>query len=160
LGIKSTVVASQNVREAQINGWNIAFYAKLTPDLIFSSTLNNTKGKIKDDKNTPLDHIPPMFGRTSLKFSKKKLQLDAFSLYSGWKKISDYNLDGEDNQQYATPEGMPSWWTLNLRSGFQINKNLQILAACENILDKNYRNFASGISNAGRNFIVTLRGNL
>ena len=101
-----------------------------------------------------------MFGRTSLKFSKKKLQLDAFSLYSGWKKISDYNLEGEDNQQYATPEGMPSWWTLNLRSGFQINKNLQILAACENILDMNYRNFASGISNAGRNFIVTLRGNL
>ena len=160
LGVKSKVVASQNVREAQINGWNIALYAKLTPDLIFSSTLNNTKGKIKDDKNTPLDHIPPMFGRTALKFSKKKLQLEAFSLYSDWKKISDYNLDGEDNQQYATPEGMPSWWTLNLRSAFQINKHLQIQAACENILDKNYRNFASGISNAGRNFIVTLRGNL
>lgn len=160
LGTKSTVLASQNVREAQINGWNIAVYAKLTPDLIFSSTLNNTKGKVKDDKNTPLDHIPPMFGRTALKFNKNKLQIEAFSLYNGWKKITDYNPEGEDNQQYATADGMPSWWTLNLRSAFQINKHLQIQAACENILDKNYRNFASGISNAGRNFIVTLRGNL
>jgi hemoglobin/transferrin/lactoferrin receptor protein len=160
LGVKSKVVASQNVREAQIKGWNITLYAKLRPDLIFSSTLNNTKGKIMDDKNTPLDHIPPMFGRTALKFSKKKLQLEVFSLYNGWKKITNYNLDGEDNQQYATPDGMPSWWTLNLRSEFHINKNLQIQVACENILDKNYRNFASGISNAGRNFIVTLRGNI
>lgn len=160
LGVKSAVVASQNVREAQINGWNIAIYAKITPDLILSSTLNNTKGKVKDDKNTPLDHIPPMFGRTALKFNKNKLQIEAFSLYNGWKKIADYNPEGEDNAQYATADGMPSWWTLNLRSAFQINKHLQIQAACENILDKNYRNFASGISNAGRNFIVTLRGNL
>lgn len=160
LGVKSTVLASQNVREAQINGWNVAVYAKLTPDLIFSSTLNNTKGKIKDDKNTPLDHIPPMFGRTAIKFNKNKLQIEAFSLYNGWKKIADYNPEGEDNAQYATADGMPSWWTLNLRSAFQINKHLQIQAACENILDKNYRNFASGISNAGRNFIVTLRGNI
>ncbi|WP_305952380.1 TonB-dependent siderophore receptor [Emticicia oligotrophica] len=160
LGVKSTVLASQNVREAQINGWNVAVYAKLTPDLIFSSTLNNTKGKIKDDKNTPLDHIPPMFGRTAIKFNKNKLQIEAFSLYNGWKKIADYNPEGEDNAQYATADGMPSWWTLNVRSAFQINKHLQIQAACENILDKNYRNFASGISNAGRNFIVTLRGNI
>jgi hemoglobin/transferrin/lactoferrin receptor protein len=128
--------------------------------LIFSSTLNNTKGKVKDDKNTPLDHVPPMFGRTALKFNKNKLQIEAFSLYNGWKKIADYNPEGEDNQQYATADGMPSWWTLNLRSAFQFDKHLQIQAACENILDKNYRNFASGISNAGRNFIVTLRGNL
>lgn len=160
LGIKSTVVASQNVREAQINGWNLAVYAKLTPDFIFSSTLNNTKGKIKDNKNTPLDHIPPMFGRTALKFNKNKFQIEVFSLYNGWKKIANYNPDGEDNQQYATAEGMPSWWTLNFRSSFQMSKKIQIQAACENIFDKNYRNFASGISNAGRNFIVTLRGNL
>jgi hemoglobin/transferrin/lactoferrin receptor protein len=160
LGVKSKVVASQNVREAQINGWNLAVYAKLTPYFIFSSTVNNTKGIIKDNKNSPLDHIPPMFGRTALKVNKNKFQIEVFSLYNGWKKIANYNPDGEDNQQYATAEGMPSWWTLNFRSSFQMSKKIQIQAACENILDKNYRNFASGISNAGRNFIVTLRGNL
>ncbi|MDZ7935718.1 MAG: TonB-dependent receptor [Emticicia sp.] len=72
LEAKSAVFASQNVREAQINGWNIAIYAKITPDLFFLSTLNNTKGKIKDNKNTPLDHIPPMFGRTALKIQQKQ----------------------------------------------------------------------------------------
>lgn len=159
-GIKSAVVASQNVREAKINGWNIGIYAKLTPNLTLSSTLNDTEGKIKDDKNTPLDHIPPMFGRSSLRYSKNKFQAEIFSLYNGWKKIKDYNLEGEDNQIYATADGMPSWWTLNLRTAYQLSKNVQIQAACENIFDRNYRNFASGISSAGRNFILTLRGNL
>ena len=160
LGVKSNIVASQNVREAKINGWNVTILAKIAPNLVLSSTLNNTKGRIKDDKNTPLDHIPPMFGRTGIKFSKNKLQLEAFSLYNGQKKLADYNLEGEDNQQYATADGMPAWWTLNLRTAFQLNKHLQIQAACENILDKNYRNFASGISNAGRNFMLTLRGSI
>lgn len=66
---------------------------------------------------------------------------------------------GEDNEQYATPEGMPAWWTLNLRLQYQLNKNLLIQGACENILDANYRVFASGISAPGRNFIVAVRAN-
>ena len=72
-----------------------------------------------------------------------------FANYNGWKHIDDYYLNGEDNEQYATPEGMPSWWTLNLRAQYQVNQYLLIQAACENILDANYRVFASGISAPG-----------
>lgn len=158
LGTKSNVVAAQNVREAKINGWNVAIRANLTKNLILNSSLNNTVGVIQDDKKTPLDHIPPMFGRTGVAYKIEKLQIELFSLYNGWKHIKDYNPDGEDNQQYATADGMPSWWTLNFRSSYTLSKNLQIQAACENILDKNYRNFASGVSAAGRNFVITLRG--
>lgn len=79
--------------------------------------------------------------------------------YSGWKLLKDYNLNGEDNYAYALPEGMPSWYTLNARVGYVFNNNLTFQLACENLLDQNYRNFASNISAPGRNFIVTLRGN-
>jgi hemoglobin/transferrin/lactoferrin receptor protein len=78
-------------------------------------------------------------------------------MYNGWKKLDKYNPDGEDNQQYATADGMPSWFTLNLRTNFQLNKQLMLQAAVENILDRNYRQFASGFSAAGRNFLVSLR---
>ena len=73
------------------------------------------------------------------------------------KKIEDYNPDGEDNAQYATADGMPSWTTLNLRAQYMIVKSLELQAACENIADRNYRTFASGFSSAGRNFIVAVR---
>jgi hemoglobin/transferrin/lactoferrin receptor protein len=73
--------------------------------------------------------------------------------------VKDYNLIGEDNYAYALPEGMPSWFTLNIRAGYNFNKTVSVQVACENILDQNYRNFASNISAPGRNFILTLRGN-
>ena len=98
------------------------------------------------------------YGRTSLLYQSQRFQAEFFSLYNGWKYISDYNLGGEDNQQYATADGMPAWMTLNLRTSFDVNKHLTLQVACENLLDRNYRYFASGISAPGRNFVVTVRG--
>jgi hemoglobin/transferrin/lactoferrin receptor protein len=54
---------------------------------------------------------------------------------------------------------MPSWFTLNTRVSYSITKDFSFQLACENILDQNYRQFASNISAAGRNFILTLKGN-
>jgi hemoglobin/transferrin/lactoferrin receptor protein len=90
----------------------------------------------------------------------KKVRAEAFVLYSGWKRLADYNLVGEDNIAYATAQGMPAWMTLNVRAAYQINKFVQVQAAVENILDQNYRVFASNIGAPGRNFSITLRGTL
>jgi len=46
-----------------------------------------------------------------------------------------------------------------LRGSYMLGKHLSMQLACENILDRNYRMFASNISAPGRNFILTLRGN-
>ena len=55
---------------------------------------------------------------------------------------------------------MPAWQTINLRASYQVNRHMQIQAALENVLDRNYRVFASGISAPGRNLVLTLRGRL
>ena len=80
-------------------------------------------------------------------------------MYNGWKYLDEYNADGEDNAQYATADGTPSWYTLNWKGSFNVSKSLQVQLAVENILDRNYRAFASGFSAAGRNFLVALRAN-
>jgi hemoglobin/transferrin/lactoferrin receptor protein len=159
-GQSSKVLAAQNKAKALIHGWNLNLKADLSKEVVFSSSLNYTKGSIKDAANTPMDHIPPMFGRTAIKYQKKAIQVEVFSIYNGWKKLANYSTSGEDNFIYATKDGMPSWWTLNLRSDYQANKNISLQFACENIFDKNYRNFASGISSAGRNFVITVRGGI
>ena len=159
-GQSSKVLAAQNKAKALIHGWNLNLKADLSKEVVFSSSLNYTKGSIKDAVNTPMDHIPPMFGRTAIKYQKKAIQVEVFSIYNGWKKLANYSPSGEDNLIYATKDGMPSWWTLNLRSDYQANKNISLQFACENIFDKNYRNFASGISSPGRNFVITVRGGI
>ena len=159
-GTLSKITANQNKRSAYVQGFNVNIFLKLSKTLQLTSTINRVIGKIKNDagETTPLDHIPPTYGRTSLLYQGKRFQAEAFSLYNGWKYLSDYNLGGEDNQQYATADGMPAWMTLNVRTSFDVNKYLSLQVACENILDRNYRYFASGISAPGRNFIATVRG--
>ncbi len=158
-GELSEVLANQNKRKAFLYGANANLFIDFTDFLSLVSTITYTKGEIiEDEGNDPLDHIPPVIGKTSVIYHQKGFRGELFANYNGWKHIEDYNSGGEDNEQYATPEGMPAWWTLNLRLQYQLTKSLMIQAACENLLDANYRVFASGISAPGRNFIIALRG--
>lgn len=157
-GVKSRVQANVNAFRAEIYGFQANVKAQITDFLQFRSSLTYTKGTVTSE-STPLDHIPPMYGQTSLKATIKKFQAEFFVNYQGWKRIADYSKSGEDNLQYATPDGMPSWTTLNLRTSYQLTNFLQAQVALENITDRHYRVFASGVSSAGRNLIATLRVN-
>ena len=158
-GVTSAVYANQNRNKAYTYGFNANVKADFTEHVSFFSTITYTFGRVIkfDGPKAPLDHIPPVFGKSSFDYHATKWNAELFALYNGWKKIKDYNPDGEDNQPYATPDGMPSWFTLNFRTAYNLNKNFIIQAAIENIFDRNYRYFASGFSAPGRNFILALR---
>jgi hemoglobin/transferrin/lactoferrin receptor protein len=181
-GVKSQVLASQNVNKANVFGFSISAEAKLKNGLSFASTLSYTKGYFLTDaskaskvfekqssgiyalvnkniSSKPLDHIPPVIGKTSIGYEYKKLNTSVYFMYNGWKKLDKYNTDGEDNEQYATADGMPAWVTANWNGSYNFTKQIQLQLAVENIMDRNYRYFASGFSAPGRNFIVALRAN-
>lgn len=159
-GTLSQVMTTTNAGRAYVYGFEGFAIGKLGEYFSLLATLNYTYGRINTDTIPyPLDHIPPVFGKVSLTYQYSKFKAEFFTMYSGWKRLKDYNLIGEDNYSYALPQGMPGWFTLNVRAGYNFNKNLAVQFACENILDQNYRNFASNISAPGRNFILTLRGN-
>jgi hemoglobin/transferrin/lactoferrin receptor protein len=159
-GQLSQVKTTTNAGQAYVYGVEGMISGKLSDYFNITGTVNYTKGRIKTDSIPyPLDHIPPVFGKVSLAYNLRKFKAEFFVNYSGWKRLEDYNFIGEDNFAYATVNGMPSWYTLNLRVNYVFNKYASIQVACENILDQNYRNYASNISAPGRNFIVTLRGN-
>ena len=158
-GVTCAVYANRNVKEAYTYGFNANITVDFTKQLSFLGTVTYTHGRFKNTNGskTPQDHIPPVFGKASLKYNHTRFETEGFILFNGWKKIKDYNLDGEDNQQYATPDGMPSWFTLNWRNSFHITKKTSLQFAIENILDRNYRYFASGFSAPGRNYVIALR---
>lgn len=160
-GAMSEVLSPLNKAEAFIYGSSWSLVADAGDNFSFSGSLNTTTGKIKTDTtDAPLDHIPPVFGKTGFQLKINRFRSEFFILYNGAKKLEDYNFTGEDNFDYATPSGMPPWSTLNARASFQFSKNFQLLLACENILDRHYRVFASGISGPGRNFVTTLRATI
>ncbi|ULQ52466.1 TonB-dependent receptor plug domain-containing protein [Flavihumibacter fluvii] len=179
-GVQSQVLASQNVNTAYVTGLTATISGDLGTHFSFLSTLTLTKGRFKTDasktssiyqeqpdgsyelvqanvSSKPLDHIPPVFGRTSIQYRQPKWNLEAFAQYNGWKHLDKYNADGEDNAQYATNDGMPGWITYNLRGQVSLHRQIQLQVALENITDRNYRSFASGFSAPGRNLMIALR---
>jgi hemoglobin/transferrin/lactoferrin receptor protein len=178
-GVLSQVLANTNANKAYLYGISAGVYATIAEHITFSSQINFTKGRFETDntKNStvyekqsngsyalvsrkvsskPLDHIPPVFGKTSISYQKNKVTAEVFALYNGWKKLDQYNADGEDNAQYATADGMPGWITFNLRTSYSF-KPVTLQFAIENLFDRNYRYFASGFSAPGRNFIIAAR---
>lgn len=160
-GSMSKVLATTNAGKAYLYGLELNMNLKMNDNVTAYATYNYTHARIVLDTMAaiPLDHIPPVFGKVGFQITERKFRADFFVNYSAWKRIADYNPFGEDNQAYALPEGMPSWYTINVRLTYQFNKFFSAQVACENILDRNYRQFASNISAPGRNFVVTLRGN-
>lgn len=156
-GVVSRVYASQNAGKAYIYGIQGNMLAQLTPAFSIISNLTFTRGRISEDEK-PLDHIPPVYGMTTLQLELKKFKGSVYAIYNGWKHMSDYSQSGEDNETYATVDGTPSWYTLNIKTSYQINRNISADLGLENILDVHYRKFASGVSSPGRNLIIALRG--
>jgi hemoglobin/transferrin/lactoferrin receptor protein len=155
-----TPLTNVNKDKAYIYGVSAQMNIQLTHWMSLSSAINYTKGRIKTDStDQPLDHVAPVFGKTSLQIQKKSVRAEFWAMYNGWKRIKDYRLNAEDNEIYATADGMPSWYTLNVRVQYQFARNFQVQVACENLLNMHYRVFASGTSGAGRNLMVTLRAN-
>jgi hemoglobin/transferrin/lactoferrin receptor protein len=155
--VPSLVMANQNKGTANIVGLFAGLSITLNKNIEFNSSYNFTRGVLKDTLNTPLDHIPPAYGRTVIKLNRKDLNLEFYSNYNAQKNRKDYSPSGEDNLVYATADGSLSWITFNFKSNYKISKKMEVQLGLENIFDKNYRPFASGISAPGRNFIGSVR---
>jgi hemoglobin/transferrin/lactoferrin receptor protein len=159
-GVKSQVYANQNKDAAYLYGFSSNLISQLDEHFMMTLGINYTYGRIKtDSSDAPLDHIPPFMARTSFTYVNNKFSSDFSINYSGAKKLKDYYLNGEDNEQYATAMGMPAWFTVNLRASYKACKTVTLQTGVDNIFDTQYRTFASGINAPGRNLFFAIRGN-
>lgn len=179
-GTKSQVLASQNANKANLYGFTAVLNIDISNHFTLNSTISYTNGRYKADadktsqvyekqingtyllvskkvSSIPMDHIPPMFGKTSFNYQHKLFNSELTVLYNAAKPLDQMNTGGEDNQQYATADGFPAWVTVNWRGNVKLTKTIQLQLGVENIFDRNYRYFASGFSAGGRNFFATAR---
>lgn len=159
-GFQAAVYSSQNKSKAYIYGYSTSLRADITDRVAVTASYNYTHGRVKDGNGiyeAPLDHIAPAFGRIGVQYNTVKFKSELFGNFNGWKRIADFSASGEDNPQYAPAQGMPSWYTINLRAGYDINKMFTLQAGVDNIMDLQYRTFASGINAPGRNVFGTVR---
>lgn len=63
-------------------------------------------------------------------------------------------IDKKDTERIP-PGGTPGYAVTDLRCGWRVKQGLSLVAACENVLDKDYRIHGSGSNEPGRNFILS-----
>ncbi len=144
-----------NAEEAQIAGISFNLKAKVLPGLLLNSSINYIRGQLLDAEQSPLGHIPPTYGRTELKYLWNNWSISILSLYNGSKPLEDFG-GSVDNPEYATPIGSLGWTIYNTYVDYKFKQHT-FQVGVENIFDKHYRPFASGVSGAGINAIVAVR---
>lgn len=183
-----TLLPNVNTDDAWVYGLSAHISWRAFRFLTLESGLSWTKGErnfhqinnareIVYSTVTPLDHIPPIYGKTSITYTQKNVTLKAVVRYNAAKAIDDYAISNfeydADNDQWIpdysgtsdniqqTPidesgnfRGSLGWTTINFYSTYQLGKHWQFNLAMENLTDLHYRPFASGVSAAGRNIIM------
>jgi len=164
-GVYSAVLSQQNISSVNVAGFQVGLRWSFARYWLLTSHLNYQKGKETypgiSETYSPT-HVAPLFGATHLMVLWNGLQVDLYAAYNG--EISFDNLalsERADKHLYAKDANgnpyAPSWWTLNLKTSFQAARYITVDAGIENMLDKRYRPYSSGITAPGRNAIVTLR---
>lgn len=161
----SNVLALQNISELTVRGVQLGLRWDFSENFRLASNLNLQKGKEKDvetGNDVSPTHVAPAFGSTRFSFSNKKIRLMAYANYNGKIEFNDLALsERADSHLYAKDSNgnpyAPAWATFNFKSSFAVAKFITVDAGVENILDKRYRPYSSGITAPGRNFIFALR---
>jgi hemoglobin/transferrin/lactoferrin receptor protein len=142
-GIYYKVITNANASLASIQGFSLNLNSALPGNFSFKGSFNYMRGRDITNE-VPLAHIPPIFGRISAGYTYRKFNAEAYLAYSGRKYWSEMSPYGEDNEDEAiTDFGYPDHFSVQL--------------AAENILNRFYKVFASGVGAPGRNFIFTFR---
>ena len=121
-------------------------------------SINIIQGRVQDSNEEytePLAHIPPMYGRFQLQYLQDKWDIDARYVFNGEKPLNEYG-GSTDNPELATADGTYAWSTFNLYGSAHLTDQISARLGVENILDTHYRPFASGVSGAGRNILVSI----
>lgn len=163
LGNKSIIQAVQNVTRIQVYGVQagVEFTYK---GVGLKSNISYQNGREQSPDSLvyyPLRHAAPLFGSTHLTYDHKWFKADFYLLYNGAMKFENLALTERINASYAKDENgknySASWYTLNFKAAVYINKYVELNAGIENITNRLYRPYASGLNAGGRNFIATLR---
>ncbi len=159
-GEMSKVQAVVNAGYANIYGVNGHLFVRFLPFLGMSAKANYIKGY--DNNDRPLRHVSPFFGDVSLLYDQKKLQLQLTAFYNG--EVSYENLAPSERKKthlYAPDENgnpyAPAWFTLNFKGSYTLNQHFLFTAGVENIFDKRYRPYSSGITAPGINVILAVK---
>ncbi|RIH62987.1 TonB-dependent receptor [Mariniphaga sediminis] len=158
-GVLSKVEALVNAESARVFGGNFSFEYLFSPAFRTRNDISFARGE--DADGYPLRHVPPVFGSSHFLFEKQRWFFDMYVDYSGKFDFEQLAPDEQEKPHlYAADENgkpwSPGWWTLNVKMNWRMSDVFSIAGGVENIFDRRYRTYSSGVVAPGINFFLSL----
>ncbi len=103
----------------------------------------------------PISRLMPPTGLIGLRYEpNERVWLELSGQFAA--KQDDLSSRDQGDTQRIPPGGTPSYALVHLRGGWQINDNLTVNVALENLTDEDYRVHGSGQNEPGFNGVVSL----
>jgi len=165
-GDMSQVQAIQNAAVANVYGIQAGLEIKLGAGFKFLTDLNYQVGEeeLDDGTTSPSRHAAPFFGVSRLRYQARDLTLEFYGNYQSERSYDKLPQEEQGKDEIYTKDSngnnfSPSWYTLNLKAAYKLTDTFGISGGVENLTNQRYRPYSSGISGAGRNFILSLTAN-
>ncbi|MFY0627177.1 MAG: TonB-dependent receptor [Reichenbachiella sp.] len=155
-GEEYPMAALTNVGESYVWGYSFGVSASFSEKLGVTARINDSFGEDIVD-HIPLRHTTPFFGKVALTYLDKRLRAEVFTNFQGARGLDEFAPSELDKLYIYAPDGSPAWMTINAKAAYHFNTQLSVTASVENILDKHYRPYSSGISAPGINGILSAR---
>lgn len=151
-----TVYQKQNVGEALVKGVEADVEVTLVKSLSAFGNVTYTHGE-NETKKEPMRRIPPLFGRIGFRYAHS----------SGIWLRSEWAMAGKQDRLAAGDKSdvrinvrlidgaMPAWDIVNIYAGYSY-KFITLQLSAQNIFDRAYRVYASGIDGYGRCMTASL----
>lgn len=163
-GELSSVQAIQNAAQAYVYGFQANLKYSFPKAFMLSSTFSYQRGEeeMNDGSTSALRHAGPWFGATHLVYTHHPVKLDWYANYNGQVAFDDLALSerSKDYLYLSDASGnpyAPSWFTLNFKIQVKLSEVWSVSGGIENILDRRYRPYSSGLVASGRNIQLSLR---
>ena len=144
------VVQSRNIADVDLWGAEAGVRWLLSDHFRLSGVINYTRGEQRDGAGTqqPADRIPPLNGELGIGFRPAgPWSFEGSARFArGQDRLSD--RDGRDPR--IDPSGTAGWVVLDAMAAVELNDLVDLTLRLDNILDRRYREHASGIDAPGR----------
>jgi hemoglobin/transferrin/lactoferrin receptor protein len=156
MGERSAVVALVNTGRGLLAGASVNLRYQPFRHGLLSTSL--TYGWGEDlETGERLRHIPPLFGQSSFSYQRSRWTALLQLRYNGSIAWQDLPFEEQAKGNIYAPDGTKSWFSIDLKGNFKPWPALELSSGIENLLDRHYRPYASGISAPGRNVYMSIR---
>ncbi len=107
--------------------------------------------------------LPPVKGQFGFKLRDprgERWTAELFFPWAGGIDPSEYNAAERRNTQRIPPDGLPGYVLVGLRGTLRLNERLRAALSIENLTNRDYRIFDSGLNEPGLNVILSIAAEL